>query len=102
VELKPYNDPTRLDPLWDGFVPTPTVPQLEPEPWAPMSGSTYQPVNPYRNQNMTPVEITNNITVQGNADAPVAREIGTQAGRSVAEILGRDRSAVGAGFGVTP
>lgn len=102
VELKPYNDPTRLDPLWDGFVPTPTVPQLEPEPWAPMSGSTYQATNPYRNQNMTPVEITNNITVQGNADAPVAREIGTQAGRGVAEILGRDRSAVGAGFGVAP
>jgi tape measure domain-containing protein len=46
--------------------------------------------------------INNTITVQGNADAPVAREIANRTGNAVAEILGRDRSAVGAGFGLQP
>jgi hypothetical protein len=83
----------------------PTVPlPTEPKPWAPIEPTLPVSASPYRNQYQSPVApvITNNITVQGNADAPVAREIGTQAGRGVAEVLGRDRSAVGAGFGVTP
>jgi tape measure domain-containing protein len=49
-----------------------------------------------------PPQITNNITVQGNADAPVARDIATRTGNATADALGRDRSAVGAGFGLTP
>lgn len=46
--------------------------------------------------------INNNITVAGNADAPVAREIANSAGKATAASLGRDRSAVGAAFGVRP
>lgn len=94
------NSPPRpaTDPFWDGYVPTPKITDTLPTPWAPVSGNTYQ--SPYGGGG-APV-INNNIVVQGNADAPVAREIGTQAGRSVADILGRDRSAVGAGFGIKP
>jgi len=51
---------------------------------------------------VAPPNITNNITVQGNADAPVARDIATQTGRATAAALGRDRTAVGAVFGVQP
>lgn len=86
------------DPLWDGFVPRATVPEIAPAPWAPVGGSTYQ--SPYRRDG-APV-INNNINVQGNADAKVARDIATGAGQATADALGRDRSAVGATFGVTP
>jgi tape measure domain-containing protein len=90
---------------------------IDPETGAPLAGTTgpstapaWAPIeptaptsfrSPYGNQNMTPVEINNNITVQGNADAPVARDIATQTGRATADVFGgRDRSAIGAGFGV--
>lgn len=86
--------------------PTEDIPTM-PAPWAPPA----MPVPVYRSPyqmggggaggGAAPV-ITNNITVEGNATPAVAREIGTQAGSAVAEILGRDRSAVGAGFGLSP
>lgn len=98
MDPKFYDSRNRPDPLWDGYVPRATIPEMAPAPWAPVSGSTYQ--SPYR-QDGAP-QITNNITVQGNADAPVAREIANRTGNAVAEILGRDRSAVGAGFGLSP
>ncbi len=63
---------------------------------------TYSPSPNYAGQALTSPTITNNIVVQGNADAPVAREIGTQAGAATSASLGRDRAAIGAGFGVTP
>lgn len=46
----------------------------------------------------SPPAVTNNITVQGNADAQTAREIGKEAGKGTSSALGRDRSAIGAGF----
>lgn len=46
-----------------------------------------------------PLAITNNITVQGNADASTAREIARETGKKTAASLGRDRSAIGAAVG---
>lgn len=45
-------------------------------------------------------QITNQITVQGNATSAVAREIADKTGTATAASLGRDRSAVGAAFGI--
>lgn len=79
-----------------GMVGDPSF-DMSPAPFVPKG---FQ--NPYGSQNMSPVApvINNVITVQGNADAPVAREIANGAGSATAAALGRDRSAIGAGFGV--
>jgi tape measure domain-containing protein len=46
-------------------------------------------------------QVTNNITVQGNADGQTARQIGKEAGSGTASALGRDRSAIGASVGMS-
>jgi tape measure domain-containing protein len=79
--------------------PTPTIPTV-PSNWEPppnLAGpSSY--VSPYGGSNMSPV-INNNITVNGNADGNVSRDIATRQGAATSQALGRDRSAVGAAFG---
>ncbi len=67
-------------------------PMAPPDPaWAFRNAKSYSDIAPV---------INNTITVNGNADAPVAREIATRTGAATAGALGRDRSAIGAGFGV--
>jgi tape measure domain-containing protein len=75
-----------------------SVPVTEPTPWAPISTAPpvqYGPPPP-------PPQITNNITVNGNADANVSRDIATRQGAATVQALGRDRTAIGAPFGVSP
>jgi hypothetical protein len=45
-------------------------------------------------------QVTNNITVEGNATSATAREIGQRAGSATGAALGRDRAAIGAAVGV--
>lgn len=92
--------PEERTPTLGPTIPIPTVPQNW-EPVGALPPSFRNPYGGYNNPNMSPV-INNTITVQGNADAPVAREIASRAGTATAEALGRDRSAVGASFGVQP
>lgn len=98
-------DPDTLRPLGTagggmvGDEPLAPTPWAPPAPVAPTFRSPYG--NPYQSSATAPV-INNNITVQGNATPATAREIGTEAGRGTTYALGRDRSAIGAGFGVTP
>jgi tape measure domain-containing protein len=47
-----------------------------------------------------PVAITNNVTVNGNADANTARTIAKETGKETAASLGRDKDALGAAVGL--
>ncbi len=74
----------------------PMMSPTSPTPWAPLpavAGGQYGPP--------AAPQITNNVTVQGNADAGVARDIATKTGTATAQSLGRDRSAIGAPFGAS-
>jgi hypothetical protein len=45
-------------------------------------------------------QVTNNITVEGNATPAVAREIATRTGAATGAAVGRDRAAIGRAVGV--
>lgn len=91
----PENAPPEL-------MPTPTLPVVPPN-WEPVGTLPPTFTSPYGQSNMSPASspvITNNITVEGNATPDTARQIGYAAGAATSQSLGRDRAAVGAGFGV--
>jgi tape measure domain-containing protein len=74
----------------------PAMPSTTPTPWAPVTSTGAGQYGP-----PPPPQITNNVTVQGNADASVARDVATKTGTATAQALGRDRSAIGAPFGAS-
>ena len=75
--------------LLPGGIPTLPAPVL--------SGTNTAPITSVGNA--APV-ITNNITVNGNADGGVARDIATRTGQATTTSLDRDRSAIGAALGM--
>lgn len=77
---------------------------LNPTPEAvfsePSLGPLASPAARGAQSGVAPV-IHNDITVQGNATSATAREIADRAGKATAASLGRDRSAIGAGVGLS-
>lgn len=87
-------------------LPSPALPA-----WDPMKGSllpepnvsatvTTAPWRPSGSRNEQHPEITNNITVQGNATPEVARMIARETGKATAVSMGRGMDAIGASVGV--
>jgi tape measure domain-containing protein len=108
MRLKQNADTPNTEPTWapigQDVVPAPIIPQFRVPDYLPPALSPRLPFGGAAGPALAPTNnsVTNHITVQGNADTPVAREIATRTGDATIHALGRDRSAVGAGFGLTP